>query len=231
LHLKARFGGITNRASIVAMIRDISQPLRVAMPVWPGDTQFRAERTWHLSDTVPVNVSRITLSTHAGSHADAPLHYAANDRPIDRVALEPYIGPAQLIDLRGGKGCIGADDVLSRHRKDIQRVLLRTYERAPLDRWDSDFRAVDAQVIEGLSEQGVVLIGVDMPSLDPQESKSMDAHKAILRHDMRVLEGLVFDDVPEGVYELIALPLKLTGLDAAPVRAVLRDLPLDADHA
>jgi arylformamidase len=70
----------------------------------------------------------------------------------------------------------------------------------------------------------VVLIGVDAPSLDPQTSKTMDAHKAILAADMRVLEGLVLDDVPPGRYELIALPLKLAGLDASPVRAVLRAL-------
>lgn len=206
------------------MIRDISQPLRVAMPNWPGDTQFKAERTWHLSDHVPVNVSRITLSTHAGSHADAPLHYAAGAVAVDGLALDPFIGPAQLIDVREGRGPIRAGDVLARHRAEIKRVLLRTYEQAPLDRWDANFRAIDEGLIDALAARGVALIGTDTPSLDPQESKTMDAHRALHRHDMRVLEGLVFDFVPEGIYELIALPLKLSGLDAAPVRAVLRDL-------
>ncbi len=206
------------------MIRDISQPLSVAMPNWPGDTPFQADRTWHLSEGVPVNVSRITLSTHAGSHADAPLHYAAKGTPIDRVSLSSYVGPAQLIDARAGKGSVKTGDVLTRLKPNISRVLLRTYERAPLDRWDSDFRAIAPDLIESLAERGVILIGVDTPSLDPEQSKDMQAHRAILRHDMRVLEGLVLDDVPEGIYELIALPLKLVGLDAAPVRAILRDL-------
>jgi arylformamidase len=212
------------------MIRDISQPLRVAMPNWPGDTPFQAERTWHLSEGVPVNVSRITLSTHAGSHADAPLHYAAGAMPIDGVDLTAYVGPAQMIDVRNGQGAVGIDDVLPRHEPAVARVLLRTYERVPLDRWDNRFRAIDADLIDALATRGVVLIGVDTPSLDPEVSKDMPAHRAILRHDMRVLEGLVLDDVPEGTYELIALPLKLSGLDAAPVRAILRDLDDHADH-
>ena len=213
------------------MIRDISQPLHAGMPSWPGDTRFEAERTWQLSDKVPVNVSKVTLSTHAGSHADAPLHYAASMPAIDQVALSAYLGHAQVIDVRGGTGSIGTGDVLARHMPTIRRVLLKTYDRLPVDRWDSDFRAVDASLIDGLAERGVILIGIDTPSLDPEQSKTMSAHHAILRHDMRVLEGLVLDCVPEGIYELIALPLKLVGLDAAPVRAVLRDLTDHADHA
>jgi arylformamidase len=105
------------------------------------------------------------------------------------------------------------------------RVLLRTYARAPQERWDARFPAVAADAIEALAAAGVRLIGVDTPSLDPQESKTMDAHLAVRRHRLAILEGLVLDDVAEGDYELVALPLKLEGLDAAPVRAVLRELP------
>jgi len=95
---------------------------------------------------------------------------------------------------------------------------------APEAAWDKDFRAISPATIELLAANGVILIGTDTPSLDTQESKTMDAHHAVQRHHMSILEGLVLDDVPEGDYELIALPLKLMTLDASPVRAVLREL-------
>jgi len=105
------------------------------------------------------------------------------------------------------------------------RVLLRTYRRAPLERWDSAFCAVAPQTIDLLAAHGVELIGIDTPSLDPQDSKTMEAHHRIRAHRMAILEGIVLDAVEAGDYELIALPLKFTTLDASPVRAVLRALP------
>ena len=105
-----------------------------------------------------------------------------------------------------------------------QRVLIRTYQTFPHAVWDDNFRALHADVIERLAKAGCRLIGVDAASLDPQTSKTMDAHHSVQRHDMRILEGLVFDTVPDGRYELMALPLKIAGADAAPVRAVLREL-------
>ena len=103
-------------------------------------------------------------------------------------------------------------------------MLFRTYARAPVAAWDSNFRAVAAATIDALAAAGVFLVGIDTPSLDPETSKTMDAHRAVYRHGMSILESLVLDGVPEGDYELIALPLKLVDLDAAPVRAVLRPL-------
>ena len=104
------------------------------------------------------------------------------------------------------------------------RVLLRTWPRAPLDRWVSDFRAVAPATIDLLAARGVLLIGVDTPSLDPETSKTMDAHHRVRVHDMAILEGLVLDRVAPGDYELIALPLPIVGADASPVRAILRPL-------
>lgn len=104
------------------------------------------------------------------------------------------------------------------------RILLRTYA-FPVRAWGSAFAAVDNRAIALLAERGVRLIGVDAPSLDPEKSKSIDAHLAVKQADMRILEGLVLDEVPASDYELIALPLPLRGLDAPPVRAILRDLP------
>ncbi|MEP2551838.1 MAG: kynurenine formamidase, partial [Marinomonas sp.] len=103
-------------------------------------------------------------------------------------------------------------------------VLIRTYERFPHAAWDEDFTAIAPEVIARLAASGVQLIGVDTPSLDPQNSKTMDAHHAVRTADMRILEGLVLDDVEPGKYELIALPLAIAGGDASPVRAILREL-------
>lgn len=205
---------------------DISPPLSAETPVWPSDTPFAAERTWTLSDGCPVNVSKLTLSTHTGAHADAPLHYDPDGDAIDAVPLEAYIGPASVIHAIGVRHILGADELAARvgGRTLKPRLLIRFYERAPAREWDSAFPAVTADAVHWLADRGAVLIGVDTASLDPQSSKLMDAHRAVHARGLRILEGLHLDGVAEGEYELIALPLKLKGLDAAPVRAVLRTL-------
>jgi arylformamidase len=205
-------------------IRDITQPLHDGTPMWPGDTAFAAERTWAYGPECPVNVSRFTASTHAGTHADAPMHYDPEGRAIDAVGLDVYVGPARVIDLRRC-GLVVTPDMVAPHLDAAPpRLLLRTYDRFPHDAWVDAFTSVAAETIALLASRGVVLVGIDGPSLDPQESKTMDAHLAVKAAGMAILEGLVLDDVPAGDYELIALPMKLAGLDAAPVRAVLRDL-------
>ncbi len=204
-------------------IWDISQTLRPGIPVWPGDTEFGEARTWQLDENCPVNVSRFTLSTHTGTHTDAPLHYDAGGRAIGAVDLTAYLGRCRVIDLSRGHGEVRPED-LGEQEHLPPRVLLRTYESAPQEIWDSEYRAIAADTIEWLASHQVRLIGVDTPSLDPQESKSMDAHHAVRRHGMAILEGIILDAVPAGDYELIALPLKLANLDASPVRAVLRSL-------
>jgi arylformamidase len=203
---------------------DITPTVSPALPVWPGDTAFHAEPTWQIADGCPVKVSRITLSTHTGAHCDAPSHYDARGAAIDEVALDAYIGACRVID------CIGVSQVEPGHIAGAldglpPRVLFRTYETAPRSQWDPQFASVAADTIALLARHGVKLIGIDTPSLDPQESKTMDAHHAIRVHGMAILEGIVLDAVPAGDYELIALPLKLGGMDASPVRAVLRSLP------
>ena len=202
---------------------DISQTLRPGLPVWPGDTAFAFERSWRMEDGSPVNVGRMTMSTHSGSHGDAPLHYAADAPDIASVALGPYLGECLVVDARHARGVVEVADLPP--LAGARRVLLRTFEAFPHDRWDSGFTAIAPDAIRWLAEQGVRLIGTDAPSVDPQESKTMDAHKAVLAADMRILEGLVLDDVPPGRYELIALPLKIAGGDAGLCRAILRELP------
>jgi len=201
---------------------DISQTLRTNLPVWPGDTPFAARRTWDMGAGSPVNVSAFEASTHAGTHADAPLHYAAAGAASADVDLTPYLGPCRVVDARMCGAVIEADFV-ERLGALPPRVLFRTYDAFPHGAWRSDFATVSAAAIAGLARRRVRLVGLDSPSLDPEDSKTMDAHQAVLAADMRILEGLVLDEVPPGDYELIALPLKLEGLDAAPVRAVLRE--------
>jgi arylformamidase len=206
------------------MLRDITQILGPDTPMWPGDTPFKTARTWRYGPDCPVNVSRFEGSTHAGTHADAPLHYDPDGSAIEAVDLHAYLGRARVIDLRGAGTVITPDMVMPSLTNAPRRILLRTYDCFPHDQWDASFVTVAAATIAELAARGVVLIGIDSPSLDPQDSKTMDAHLAVRAAGMSILEGLVLEEVAAGDYELIALPLKLAGMDAAPVRAVLRDL-------
>lgn len=206
----------------MSRVYDITQPLRTGIPVWPGDTDYVEDRVWAIGPDCPVNVSRLTLSTHTGTHADAPLHYDAAGAPIGAVDLETYMGPALVLHMTPGLDRVEVAHLAGRVPAGTRRLLLRTYAGFPHDAWDSAFTAMAADAIDWLAGHGVRLIGVDAPSLDPQTSKTMDAHMAVRRHGMAILEGLVLDAVPEGIFELIALPLRLATADAAPVRAVLR---------
>jgi arylformamidase len=204
-------------------LHDISPAIGPDFPVFPGDTPFAQRWTWKLAADCPVNVSEITLSPHTGAHTDAPLHYDDHGASIAEVPLHAYIGPCRLIDVTGAGSLVEIAHIESRLNDTPARVLLRTYPRVPAG-WDAGFTAVAPAAIDRLYEAGVVLIGIDTPSLDPADSKTLDAHQRVRAHRMAILEGIVLDDVPAGDYELIALPLKIAGCDASPVRAVLREL-------
>jgi arylformamidase len=205
------------------MIYDISQSLATATPVWPGDTRLDLVRTWALGPECPVNVSALTLSTHTGTHADAPLHYDAAGKAIGAIDLNVYLGHCRVIDRRGVEELTPVD--FADLETPPPRLLIRTFDAFPHADWPSAWTTLSAAAIAHLAGCGVRLIGIDGPSLDPQDSKTMDAHHAVRAAGMAILEGLVLDAVPPGDYELIALPLKLTHADASPVRAVLRSLP------
>ena len=202
---------------------DISQTLRVGLPGWPGDVPFASAPTWSHGPNCPVAVSRYAASTHAGTHADAPLHYDPDGAAIDAVGLDAFVGPARVLDLRG-RGPEITPDMVAAASGGPQRVLFRTYHGFPHHRWSDAFATLHADAIRVLAAQGVVLVGIDSPSIDPRKAKVLRAHEAARIAGMRLLEGLVLDDVEAGDYELIALPIRLGGLDAAPVRAVLRPL-------
>lgn len=204
---------------------DISPPIHDASPVFPGDTPYSQQWCATISPQCPVNVSAITLSPHVGAHADAPLHYAADGAAIGAVDLDTFLGPCRVIHAIGQGPLLLWQHLEHAITPDLpERVLVRTYARAPMG-WDGDLAAYAPETVERLADLGVRLIGIDTASIDPASSKTLDSHQVIRRRGLRVLENLVLDAVPEGDYELIALPLKLTQADASPVRAILRTTP------
>ncbi|MFU7529388.1 arylformamidase [Qipengyuania sp. ASV99] len=205
-------------------IWDITQRVHSAIPLWPGEPPVTLSRHAAIDADCPVNVGAISMPLHTGTHADAPLHYSNGGLASADCALEPYVGRCVLIDVTGARERVEVSDCDWKALAGHTRVLMRSYRRFPHDVWDSNFKAIAPEVIERFGAAGVRLIGVDAPSLDPETSKTMDAHHQVLAADMRILEGLVLDDVPAGEYELIALPLKLVGADASPVRAILREV-------
>lgn len=205
-------------------IWDISPAIRPAAPVFPGDTPYSQEWVASIGPGCPVNVSAIHLSPHVGAHADAPLHYDPQGAAIGAVDLDAFLGPCRVIHAIDCGPLIEWRHIA--HAIDAglpARVLVRTYEKAPIG-WDADLAAYAPETVQKLADLGVKLIGIDTASIDPASSKSLDSHMVIRQRGLRVLENLVLDEVSEGDYELIALPLKLTEADASPVRAVLRSL-------
>ena len=202
---------------------DISPPVHADSPVFPGDTRYQQQWAATLGPGCPVNVSTITLSPHVGAHADAPLHYDPHGAAAGALDLAPYIGRCRVIHAIGCGPLVQCEHIAHALQALPPRVLVRTYDKAPTG-WDPDLPAYAPETLEHLAALGVRLVGIDTASIDPADSKLLASHQVIRRHDIRVLENLVLDDVPEGDYELIALPLKLTTADASPVRAVLREL-------
>ena len=202
---------------------DISPPVQPGSPVFPGDAAFELRWGATLSADCPVNVSTLTLSPHTGAHADAPLHYSADGAAVGALDLAPFLGRCRVVHAIDCGPLIEWRHLVPALRHLPPRLLVRTYARAPVG-WDPQLAAYAPDTIERLADLGVQLVGIDTASIDPADSKALPSHQVIRRRGLRVLENLVLDDVPEGDYELIALPLKLMTADASPVRAVLREL-------
>ena len=200
---------------------DISPLVSPLSPIFPGDEPYSLRWTARLSPECPVNLSAFTMSPHVGAHADAPLHYARGERDAASVELDAYLGPCRVIHAIDCGPLIRIEHLQHAADRLPPRVLVRCCSRAA-EQWVPDFSAYAPETIEWLAAQGVRLVGLDTPSVDPASSKTLDSHQRLLRLNLRVLENLVLDEVPEGDYELIALPLKLAGACASPVRAVLR---------
>jgi arylformamidase len=203
---------------------DISPPVDASSPVFPGDTPYTLAWAATLTDACPVNVSAIRLSPHVGAHADAPLHYDPQGAAVGALDLAPFLGRCRVIHALDAGPLITLAHLQHALADAPERVLVRTYRQCPLAHFDSQLTAFDPDCVHHLADLGVTLIGTDSASIDPADSKALPSHQAIRQRGLRVLENLLLDAVPEGDYELIALPLKLMTADASPVRAVLREL-------
>lgn len=205
-------------------IYDITPPVTERLGVWPGDTKLSREVLCDLSKGDTVTLSTIRATVHLGAHADGPNHYDPKGVGIGERSLEHYLGACQVIEARVARGGrVGVGDLaLGEAGITQKRVLIKTGTFPDPDAWNEDFGALAPELIDFLAARGVITIGIDTPSVDVQTSKDLPTHHAIARHDLAILEGLLLRDVPPGEYELIALPLKLMGFDASPVRAVLR---------
>jgi arylformamidase len=204
-------------------IIDISPPICETTAVWPGDVPFSRSVQVDIQAGANIHLSSFTSTVHCGAHADAPLHYEKTGAAIDEVPLHHYIGPCQVISVEPGPDrLIKPSDFSGRVEKGMPRILFRTGSQPLYDHFNTDFVAFSPDAIEWCGANAVVLLGIDTASFDLFDSKTLPAHKMLLKHNIRNLECLDLSKVKDGVYELIALPLKLKGFDASPVRAILR---------
>ena len=207
---------------------DISPLVSERIGVWPGDIPYERSITCRLEDGDSVGLSSIRTTLHVGAHTDAPNHYRQGSEGIGGRALERYYGACQVVRVELPRG----ERIHPEHCQDLiraPRVLFCTGSFPDPNHFNEDFNSLSPELVAWLYDQGVRLIGIDTPSVDPVRSKDLESHNALADRDMAVLEGVVLDHVEPGVYTLIALPLRLEGADASPVRAVL--LPAEEPHS
>jgi arylformamidase len=204
------------------VIYDISVLVRPGTAEWPGDAPFTCGWTSRLADGASVNLSHIAGSPHVGTHADAPLHVRDGAPASDQLPLEPFLGDVLVLDVSDAP--IGPLDLRSDDPRlsGCTRLLLRTGRTIADGRFPDDWPALSASTAVAMARAGVRLVGVDAPSVDARESRTLDVHHALFDGGAYVLENLDLRGVRSGRYELVALPQRLAGLDAAPVRALLR---------
>jgi arylformamidase len=206
---------------------DISVPVSPETPPWPGDTPFSCGWTWDMAAGASVNVSTFTTSPHVGTHADAPLHVKPATPGADALPLAAFYGTAVVVDVADLRGSVEVGTLMERCGRAgvtgaVQRLLLKTGNTIAQGIFPDAWPFLSTECVARLVDDGLVLLGVDCPSVDDRESKTLDVHHALFDRGAYVLENLDLRTVSAGVYELIAFPTKLVDLDAAPVRAVLR---------
>ncbi|SET38287.1 Kynurenine formamidase [Oceanobacillus limi] len=202
---------------------DISQPLTNDMAHFPGDTPFSYSLTYSKEENGTANIGQMTASLHNGTHIDAPFHYDSDGKTVDQLDLERYVGNAMVVDV-SHVDHITPEVFQGINLADTKRVLLRTALPNNPKRFPKTMPAIDPEIAPYLQEKGVLLLGVDMPSVDAPDSKELATHHALYKHDINILENLMLDEIDAGMYELIALPLAIQGADGSPVRAVIRPL-------
>lgn len=202
---------------------DISVAFSAHSPPWPGDTPWSCGWTWRIADGASVNVSKWEMSPHVGTHADAPLHVQRDGLGADALPLAPFVGTARVIDARNLQGAISLTQLEGAGWKPgTARLLLQTGQTTAQGTFPAEWPALAEDTARALVADGLILLGVDAPSVDARESKSLGVHHALFDAGRCVLENLDLRNVLAGEYQLLAPPLKVGGGDAAPVRAFLR---------
>jgi arylformamidase len=210
---------------------DISLPVRHGMVTFPDDPDVRVRPHSRIADGDDANVTELALGSHTGTHVDAPSHFFDGARTVDRLDLARLVGPARVVRIPDEVRAIGPDDLRAAGvagepgEPGEARVLLKTRNSRLLDRDDfaEDFAYLTPDGARFAVEAGVELLGIDYLSVEAFDAEEPEAHHVLLEREVVIVEGLDLRDVPEGRYELICLPLRLEGLDGAPVRAVLRE--------
>lgn len=202
-------------------LRDISVVVRPGTPEWPGDTPYSCRWTWKLASGASVNVSALAMSPHVGTHADAPLHVRDGAPASDSLSPSAFIGPAIVIGLEDATGSVDVAALSARLPRRVERLLVRTGRTIAAGTFPESWPALTPGAVRWLAGRGLRLLGVDAPSVDERGSKTLETHHALFDAGASVLENLDLREVADGPYELIALPVRIEGLDAAPVRAVL----------
>lgn len=204
-------------------MKDISVPFAEGTPAWPGDTPFHCGWAWEITRGASVNVGRWTTSPHVGTHADAPRHVAVDGAGADTLPVDAFIGEAQLVDVTGTRGALTTAALRGAGlRPGVTRLLLRTGRSVAGGSFPDDWPWVAPEAAEALAKGGLRLLAVDCPSVDGRESTTLDVHHALFGNGAYVLENLDLRGVAAGPWDLLALPLAVGALDAAPVRAFLR---------
>lgn len=207
-------------------MRDISVPFAVGTPAWPGDTPVGCGWAWRMADGASVNVSRLETSPHVGTHADAPLHVADGAPGADALPVTAFLGAAHLVDLTKAIGEVSWEMLRAAGcPEQVTRLLIRTDCTVASGTFPEAWPTLAPETVAALTARGLRLLAVDCPSVDARTSTALPVHHALFGGGAYVLENLDLRDVPAGPYDLVALPLKVGAIDAAPVRAFLRPSP------
>jgi arylformamidase len=202
---------------------DATVPFDPRTPGWPGDVNMSCGWTMKRDRGDSVNLSSVTFSPHNGTHADAPLHVSDSGRSSDSLPVLPFNGLVHIVDVRDLKEAITLEQLRERLRVDDPlRIFLRTGACVAEGRFPNAWAWLDAEAARECVLRGLRLLGTDAPSVDAREAKTLSTHSACFDHGAWVLENLDLRDVAPGAYELRALPMLIQGIDAAPVRALLR---------
>lgn len=204
---------------------DISRALSPGIATWPGDVPFSLQPTFSQREGDSVNVGRVQISVHTGTHIDAPFHFDSQGETTEQLSLSAFWGAAQVVTVEKEQGPLEIEDLAGVELGKAPRLLLHTAasEISP-DMFPGRIVYPSVNLVRALSAAGIVLLGTDAPSMDALDDENLPGHAALYRHRISILEGLHLTGVPDGLYELCALPLKLEGGDGSPVRAVLRQM-------